>query len=244
MRVLLCQSYLGPMKTAPPIVFPRGLSYLAAMINNEHEVHCWDPNVSEDYKKELSKLLERTLPDIVGLSLRNIDTASSIHNHSFYPLFRSMIKIIKEIVPSCILVVGGCGFSLFAEEIIKRNPEIDFGIISEGEYPFANLLKNLGHPERVNNLIFRKGGQIQKTEKRFYDFDSLPQPAIEAFDLRPYQKHRYSMSIQSKRGCGFNCIFCPTKFLFGNKIIDVIKYSLFNTACICFNESFTGNIFK
>jgi radical SAM superfamily enzyme YgiQ (UPF0313 family) len=128
-----------------------------------------------------------------------------------------MIKTVKEIAPSCKLVVGGNGFSLFAKEIMERNPEIDFGIILEGEHPFAQLLRNQDHPERVSNLVFRKDGQIQFTERGFEDFGSLPSPSRELFDLRDYEKKKYAISVQSKRGCGFKCIFCPNEFLVGCK---------------------------
>jgi radical SAM superfamily enzyme YgiQ (UPF0313 family) len=187
------------------------------MIKAEHEVYCWDPNVAQNHIKELPRLLEKVKPDVVGLSLRNIDPASSFMHQWYYPFFVSMIKTIKRVTPSCKLVVGGCGFSLFAKEIMGRNREIDFGVIGEGEHPFARLLKNLDHPERVGNLVFRNNGKILFTERTWEDFGSLPSPSMEFFDLNKYRKKRYSISVQSKRGCGFNCVFCPTDLLFGCK---------------------------
>ena len=152
MRVLLCQSYLGDVSTAPPLAFPLGLAYLASMVKDEHEVYGWDPNVAQESVNELPRLLEKVMPDVVGVSFRNVDPASSFTHRWYYPLFVIMMKTIKRLMPSCKLVVGGCGFSLFAKEIMKRNQEIDFGVIVEGEHPFASLLKNLDHPERVGNL--------------------------------------------------------------------------------------------
>jgi anaerobic magnesium-protoporphyrin IX monomethyl ester cyclase len=215
MRVLLCQSYLGDVSTAPPLAFPLGLAYIASMIKDEHEVYCWDSNITQEPVNELLQLLKKVMPDVVGLSFRNIDPASSFTHHWYYPFFVSIIKTIKRAVPSCKLVVGGCGFSLFAKEIMERNHEIDFGVVGEGEHSFASLLKDLDHPERVHNLVFRKNGQILFTERTWEDFASLPPPSREFFNLKEYRKKRYSISVQSKRGCGFNCIFCPTEFLFG-----------------------------
>jgi len=236
MRVFLCQSYLGPASSAPPLVFPIGLAYLASMIRDDHEVYCWDPNVAQDPVKELPRLLEKTTPDVVGISFRNVDSSFSFAIRWYYPQFVSMIRTIKETVPSCKLVAGGCGFSLFAEEIMKRNPQIDFGIISEGEHSFAQLLKNLDNPERVNNLIFKRNGQIWYTERCIEDFEFLGPPARELFDIREYQKKPYTIGVQTKRGCGFNCIYCPSKFLAGSryrlrspkKVVDEIE-QLLNT---------------
>jgi radical SAM superfamily enzyme YgiQ (UPF0313 family) len=208
---------LGNASEASPVVFPLGLAYLASMIKHEHEVHCWDPNVAVNPDREFPQFLEKVVPDVVGVSLRNVDSASSFAPRWYYPDFVSMAKTIKKVMPTCKLVVGGSGFSLFAREIMERNQEIDFGVIGEGEHAFANLLKNLSHPERIGNVAFRKNGKILLTDRTWEDFETLPDPSREFFNLNSYKKKRYSISVQSKRGCGFNCIFCPTDFLFGCK---------------------------
>ena len=210
MKVLLCQSYLGP-RVGEPLVFPLGIAYVASLIKDYHEVMCWDPNVSENPITELSSVLAKFNPDCVGLSLRNIDSVFSFKKRSYYPQFVEMIRRIKERQPLCKLVVGGSGFSLFAEEIINRNTEIDFGIVSEGEHSFANLLKNFEHPERVQNMVFRKNNKIVATEKSRVDFEFLPSPSRELFKLEKYRNALYSIGVQSKRGCAFHCVFCSKR---------------------------------
>lgn len=215
LRVLLCQSYLGPQASEPRI-FPLGLAYLASSIQADHEVLCWDPNVAQNPKHELLSLLERFDPDIVGVSLRNIDNAFSFHKRSYYPPFVSMVRTIRAAKPDCKLVVGGSGFTLFAHEILTRNPEIDFGIVSEGEQSLAALLADMNHPPRIRNLAFRKNGRIIFTEKAYVDFSSLPVPARDIVKLEKYRAVPYSMGVQSKRGCAFNCAFCSVKYLVGH----------------------------
>ena len=217
MRVFLCQSYLGPVSLAPPLAFPIGIAYLASMIKNDHEVFCWDPNIAQDPEKELARLLEKTAPDVVGLSFRNFDSGCSFNNQWYYPFFVSMVRTIKAAMPSCKLVVGGSGFSIFPQEIMERNPEIDFGVISEGEHAFSQLLKNQDHPERVSNLVFKKNGEIHYTSRSIEDFDSLPLPERHLFEINEYKKKRYTISVQTKRGCGFNCVFCPCRYVAGSK---------------------------
>ena len=203
------------------------------MVKGEHDLYCWDPNVSEDSMKEFVAILEKFEPDVVGLSLRNIDSAFSFNVRSYYPPFVSTVRKVKEVLPYCKLVVGGAGFSLFAEEIMRRNAEIDFGIVSEGEIAFYELLKNMDKPERVKNLIVRRGGELFYTGRGgWLNFGSLPLPARHFFDLRKYADSLYSMGIQAKRGCSFNCTFCPNKFLVGNhfrlrspvKVVDEIEH--------------------
>lgn len=218
MRVLLCQSYLGPA-TSEPLVLPIGLSYLASLIKDEHDVHCWDPNVSHDPMKELSTLLESLDPDVVGVSFRNVDSIFSFNKRSYYPPFVRLIKVIKQTAPSCKLVVGGAGFSIFSKEIMERNPEIDFGVVFEGERQFAELLKNIDHPERVGNVLFRRNGKFAFTRRSEPpDFDRLPWPSRDFFEIEKYAAHPLAIGVQSKRGCVFACAYCLHGFLVGNEL--------------------------
>ena len=230
MRILLFPSYLGPGHSEP-VCFPIGLGYIASMLKG-HDVFCWDPNVEKNPMTELGKILEGFDPDLVGVSLRNIDSVSSFRVRSYYDPFVSMVKIVKEKAPSTRLIVGGAGFSIFAKEIMGRNPEIDFGMVSEGERAIVNLLKNFDHPERVKNLVVRKSDEVVFTGKGdFVDFDSLPPPSREGFDLSKYAENPYSMGVQSSRGCGFGCIYCLHRFLMGSryrlrapkKVVDEIE---------------------
>ena len=216
LKVLLCQSYLGP-RSGEPAVFPLGLAYLASMIKEKHEVYAYDPNVSDSPMSELSALLDKVNPDVVGVSFRNIDSAFSFNSRSYYDPFVSMVKMIKEKVPSCKLIVGGPGFSVFAEEVMKRTPELDLGMISEGELSFSRLLDDLDHPERVKNVLVRKDDGVVFTGMGdLADFEALPLPSREIFDLGKYRDKMYAMGVQSKRGCSFGCTFCPNRRITGD----------------------------
>ena len=215
MKVLLCQSYLG-VRSGEPLVFPLGLSYIASQVKEKHELHCWDPNVSENPMRELPRIIAKINPDIVGVSLRNIDSVFSFNKRSYYFPFVSMLRVIRELAPSCKLVVGGTGFSIFAEEIMNKNPAVDFGLVSEGECSFAELLENIDHPERVKNLFIRTGGKLIFTGKREWaSFDRLPIPSRDLFDIEKYKKYPYSVGVQSKRGCVFGCVFCSSRLIWG-----------------------------
>ncbi len=234
MRVFLCQSYIGKkLSDATPLVFPIGLASIASMIKKDHEVYCWDPNVddSQNPLEKLPSMLEKIKPDVVGLSLRNTDSAISTVHKWYYPTFVSTVKMIKNTLPTCKLVVGGSGFSLFAKEVMDGNPEIDFGLVFEGEHSFAQLLKKMKTPERVNNLVFKKNGKLIFTPKIFEDFNSLPIPSREFFDIKKYDKHSFALSVQTQRGCAFKCMFCPNYHISGcnlrlrspRKIVDEVE---------------------
>ncbi len=185
----------------------------------EHDVRVFDANVIEDPLGKLSKLLESDMPDVVGISLRNIDLLNPPRNDvDFYGQFKAMIRLIKEKAPSSRLIVGGTGFSIFAEQLMAENREIDFGVVSDGEIAIRDLLRNLDHPERVKNVLFRSEKQVVFSgEGELIDFDLLPDPSRSFFDLSEYMKTPFSVGVQSRRGCAFRCIYCPDPYLGGYK---------------------------
>jgi anaerobic magnesium-protoporphyrin IX monomethyl ester cyclase len=219
------------IRNGEPLVFPLGLAYIASALREKHELCCYDPNVFENPFQELSIVIDKFNPDVVAVSLRNLDNVFSFNKRSYYPEFKRLVRQIKQQKPDCKVVVGGAGFSIFAEEIIKDNPEIDFGIISEGENSFPQLIINLDHPEQVPGVVFRKNGQTVAIKQKPVAFDSLPKPSRELFIIKKYQKALFSIGVQSKRGCGFNCVFCSKRIQGGNtcrmrpakKVVDEIE---------------------
>jgi radical SAM superfamily enzyme YgiQ (UPF0313 family) len=132
-----------------------------------------------------------------------------------------MLRLIREVVPSCRIVVGGPGFSVFSREIMNENREIDFGVVSDGEATFANLLRDLDHPEKVRNLLVQgEDGVVFTGTSEPAIFDLLPSPSRELFDLSEYKKVPYSLNVQSKRGCVFGCVYCTDPFL-GNYALQL-----------------------
>jgi radical SAM superfamily enzyme YgiQ (UPF0313 family) len=217
MKVLLCQTYTGPSE---PLVFPIGLSYIASSLK-DHDLMCWDANVEQqDHLGKLHELLDRFQPDVIGISCRNIDpvVALSIRrkNQSYYPYLVSLVRTVKQTLSASKIVVGGPGFSIFAEDIMKRNPEIDFGVLSEGENTFPEILDNMEHPDKVKGLYIRNSNNVFFTGKgNLVDFTSLPPPLRDPFDVSKYQGKFCSIGIQTKRGCRFKCTYCLQNFFLG-----------------------------
>jgi anaerobic magnesium-protoporphyrin IX monomethyl ester cyclase len=229
LRVLLIQSYLGSKDRAPP-AFPLGLAYLSQALK-EHECTVLDPNIEEHPFSAIEKTIRKTKPSIIGISLRNIDSAS----FSFLPYFEAMLKFIKKLCPDVKIVVGGTGFSLFSEEIMEKFPEIDYGVFLEGEYSFPALLKNLKHPQQVKGIYFRMGEKICFTGRsQPVDFDRLPEPTrdLPGIDLNCYRKYPFSIGVQTLRGCSFSCAYCTYPYLQGRtirqrspkKVVDEVEH--------------------
>ena len=236
MRVLLCSQYCGDDSVfhSRARVFPLGVAYVAAMLEG-HEVTVFDANVTREPLSALYELLRREQPEVVGISMRNMDFVNNTRfgkSPSFYPHFKSMLKLIRAAAPSCKIVVGGTGFSIFSRVIMSENREIDFGVVLDGETTFANLLRDIDHPAKVRNLLVQGEDGVMFTGiGKPASFDSLPSPSRELFNISEYVKVPYSLNVQSKRGCAFGCIYCTDPFL-GNyalrlrsagKVVDEIE---------------------
>jgi len=219
LKVLLIPAYLG--RSGEELAsFPLGLAYLLTNLK-KHECTLFDPNMVKRPFVETQKITEKTDPDVIALSLRNIDTTQSWDVFSYFQAFESMLRLIKRINPDAKIVVGGTGFSMFSRQIMARLPEIDYGVFLEGEYSFPELLETMDHPERVTGVYFRNGGRVVFTGKRKpIDFNSLPEPPRELpqLDLRKYKEVAFSMGVQTKRGCPFRCAYCTYPFLQGRNM--------------------------
>lgn len=214
MRVLLINSHMG---RSQPSVFPLGLGYLASVLK-DHQVVCFDPNLAEEPFLELTRVIAESDPEVIGLSLRNIDTLASYDKFSYWPSFVKMVKYIRGKCPDAVLVVGGSGFSLFAEQVMVQLPEVDFGIYLEGEESFPELLGCLEHKEDVKGVYYRVDGKVQFTgEREFMDLDSLPAPRRDILDLSSYE-HQFGIGVQTKRGCIYDCVYCTYPFLTGHEL--------------------------
>ena len=234
MRVLLVQSHAPAL--AP--IFPLGLASLKASLSSVHQIEIFDPNIEEGGLESLLRFITDFQPEVIGLSLRNIDTGQSTEPISFIPGLASTLKTIKACIPDVLLIAGGSGFSIFAKELMERFQEIDIGVWGEAEVTLKGILSNLDRLEKVKGIFLRNAGNIIFTGKpRPVDIDALPFPD-RVYHLSTYTKKcgehvdsLYAVGVQTKRGCAYHCAHCVYPFLEGstlrlrspNKVVDEIE---------------------
>lgn len=206
MKILLLQSYL---ENNAFLIFPSGLAAIGATLN-DHEVRALDLNLVKHPGEELRKIRAQFNPEIIGISFRNIDDQNRRDLRYYYrTCFQPDIRRIRSVFGDSIkLVAGGSGFSIFAEQIMEENPEIDFGVFLEAEESFPLLLRNLSAPERVKGIFYRKGNTVIFTGKaRLPDFKTLPMPKWDLFNPRDYIQMP-GIGVQTVRGCTNQCSYC------------------------------------
>ncbi|HPJ97664.1 MAG TPA: cobalamin B12-binding domain-containing protein, partial [Syntrophales bacterium] len=104
MNILLISTNI---MTDPYPTYPIGLDYVAHAIASRHQVRIVDMNevTSDDM---LVDILVREQPDLIGLSIRNIDTTDSTHVKGFADSIGDLIHLIRNHTQAKV-VLGGSG---------------------------------------------------------------------------------------------------------------------------------------
>ena len=200
--------------TTPYPVYPLGLDYVADAISADHEIKIVDINNLGEHGS-LGKEIDDYSPDIIGLSLRNIDSADSVNRKGFISEYQQYVKTIRQ-YSNAPLVLGGSGFTLFPAEVMEAL-EAEYGIVGEGER-LALLLKAIEKKEDPSCI---PGIMILPEEK------AIPDPFDSSFTLNYipdisrkeyYLKNGGMLNLQTKRGCTFQCIYCTYPRIEGGRL--------------------------
>ena len=135
MNILL----VNPNTFKNPPVIPVGLEYLmTALEKHGHSVDILDLCFSSSSVKKLKKTLKKDSYDLIGFSIRNIDSAIFFNNEFFLSDVKKLVQCAKSYkIP---VILGGSGFSGMPNEILEYL-EADYGIIGPGEVIFPRFLK-------------------------------------------------------------------------------------------------------
>ena len=150
-------------------------------------------------------------------------------------IFISAMVIQKESVKEIIgqakklgkkIVAGGPLFTTGYEEFLKN---VDHFILGEAELTLPLFLKDL------------KRGNLKKIYKpnQWPDISKTPVPLWELIDMKKYA----SMSIQSSRGCPFNCEFCDIILLNGRIPRTKSKDQILNELNALYQRRWRGSVF-
>ncbi len=194
----------------PQSVAPVGAAAVAAAARRRgHDVHLVDTCFAEDEDGLLARALETTRPQVVGLSLRNVDNLSFPEPGNGLPRLARLARLCRVHAPDALLIAGGPAFSLFPAEF-RDALGLDGGVVGEGERAFADLLDSVGAGANGAPGIIR--GDLHQ------DLDALPAPAFDLFDVARHLDEGGSIGVQTKRGCAFSCIYCTYPLLEGRHV--------------------------
>ena len=204
MRVLLLQSPTGRPEVP---IYPVGLAFLAGQLQ-EHTLHGLDLSRYREFSGELTRTVDSFKPDVIAVSLRNIDDSSYPVTYSYVEPFSKVVEALSEWNGT--LVVGGTGFSIYPRQILNRYSRIDYGIPGEGETVFPELLQHL-----ENGAVIRDWDGGRLLPWRITDLGAIRLPDYTVVDVSGYTAPD-AIGVQSRRGCAYNCSYCTYGYLSGS----------------------------
>ncbi|MBM3233662.1 B12-binding domain-containing radical SAM protein [Candidatus Pacearchaeota archaeon] len=217
----------GRLSIYPPL----GLAYIAAAIENKHEVEILDA-VLEEWKKvekgfhgmrfeEIAKIVKKKKPDVVGITGLSF-ISESIHE---------TINAVKRINLKVKIIVGG-PYATNSPKDLMKNKNVDFAVLGEGEKTILELLdaiKNKKTIKKVKGIIYREKNNIRFTKPRKFieDLESIKFPARDLLKMEKYfeifktghgaEGIGRCASMITSRGCPFNCFFCSASKITGKR---------------------------
>jgi anaerobic magnesium-protoporphyrin IX monomethyl ester cyclase len=217
------------MTTAPPLespwilgrrLPPLGLAYVAAALEKaDFQVEILDNYLLKkpiDYVKRETK---RLAPEIVGITCGSVTYRRCVET----------AKAVKEVLPSCKVVVGGWHPSYMPDSMLQH-PEIDYVIMGEGERAIVELANSITKGEdnsaitKIPGVAYRHEGKMVKNASSLIsDLDQIPFPARHLLPMHLYLRKMEFLDVNPVdtmnviRGCPYNCAFCDTKRLWGSK---------------------------
>lgn len=195
----------------PYPVYPLGLDYVAAAIGDAHEVRIADMNGPGGVESLVGKIREFS-PDVIGLSLRNIDNTDVEDPLGFMGSYCELAQTIRRNSDG-MLVLGGSAFTIHPGPFME-GLKADYGILGEGER-LSLLLHAIQNQEDVAGIPGVVLPGLLKPlpgawEKGFPRDFRKERPHVEF-----YLRRGGMLNLQTKRGCGYRCIYCTYPYIEG-----------------------------
>lgn len=205
----------------PDPVAPLGAAYVAAAVKQAgHDVRLLDLQFAVDATVAIKDACRLMKPQVVGLSIRNIDNVAFPHSLSYLPELLSVVKTLKSLGTK-LIVAGGSGFTLMPTELLETL-DLTLGIAGEGEDAFPELLRRIQQSLRIDDLpglVYRYKGRCHlNPPKKIQRLDLAPAPDRGLIENALYMSEGGSGNLQTKRGCAFSCAYCTYPLVEGRKV--------------------------
>jgi len=195
---------------------PLGLACVATATQRAgHQVKLVDLSSKKDSSEVIRESTEAFHPDIIGLSVRNIDDQSMVDT-------QFLLDQVKGVVTDCRdntevpIILGGAGYSMYPESTLAYL-EADMGIKGEGERAFPYLLDHIQHVEGISKIpgLFLPGKMMKIKNQFARDLDVLAFPDERLWLSSELINQDIWIPLQTRRGCPMECSYCSTASIEG-----------------------------
>jgi radical SAM superfamily enzyme YgiQ (UPF0313 family) len=199
-------------------VLPLGLSCIARAVRAAgHETLVVNTLDKDRLIPETLQAIDAFSPDVIGVSVRNIDDQSMEPARFLLEPVKAMIAASRSRT-SAPVVVGGAGYSIFPEAALSYLCA-DMGIRGPGEKPFVSLLAHLENnkdPAAICGLYLpgRKPAAPRDPDSHINEYP-LPLPQDQIFAPSETSDAPVWVPFQTRRGCPMDCSYCSTAAIEG-----------------------------
>ena len=178
---------------------PIGLAYIAAAVDEDrHQMRVLDLMFSGDGPSDVEEAVRDFQPDLVGLSIRNLDNQSYFNPVWNLPPVKDIVDRIRESSDATILC-GGPAFSILPADCLEF-VGADLGIAGDAAEAFASLVDRLESGDDytgIPGVVHRRDGQIVVSEGSFTsDFHRTPR--LDLLDMRKYNGSGFGVGVVTK----------------------------------------------
>jgi lipid biosynthesis B12-binding/radical SAM protein len=196
--------------TEPYPVYPLGMAVIAgALVEGGHEVLQFDFLAAGESKEVLIAAVRNFAPDVICLSLRNIDNVDSMaqENGWYLAQAKEMTDLMRanSVAP---VIVGGSAFTVMPEPILDYIGA-HYGVIGEGESLVCDIVEKLAAGRDVPRLT---DGHLTPLNA-----GQMGSPLYDQELIDFYQAESGQINIQTKRGCPYQCVYCTYPGIEGNR---------------------------
>lgn len=186
---------INPNRYSAPPVIPVGIEYLDHSLRQHSFVtETLDLCFAENPASEIENKVSDFLPDAIGLSIRNIDSALYPDNEYFLPGIKQYIEQIKRITNAPV-IIGGAALTADPQSILKF-VGADIAVSGPGEKTLPLLLNS-------PDLLQKKGSVIKGA---LPDSFCPCRPSITEYER--YINKGGVIGFETHKGCTSSCAYC------------------------------------
>ena len=201
-----CLIISGNQVTSPYPVYPIGAACLVSSLESHgHEASHFDV-LADGGLGPLEVLLRQEQFDLIGLSIRNLDTVDSSDPRDYLDDIVDLMGIIRKNSDGPV-VIGGPAFSILPGPLM-RLLRADYGIVGEGEELLCRLADRIGRGEPPPSQIFTAPPIENPWQTSCMSTSSVDY----------YLQYGGMLNLQTKRGCPNQCSYCSYPTIEGQQV--------------------------
>lgn len=168
--------------------------------------------------RALCSSIDKIQPDVIGLSVRNIDNNDMLHPVAFYKDLKLLVDAIRS-KTKAMLILGGAGAGVMPEQLLNYTGA-DWVITGNGEVVFPEVLDVLSKNEKpihVPGIAWndKTGFKINTHSGNNFLLNNVIPDFRRWINVPAYLSRFSTIPIQTKLGCHFQCVYCTYRKLEG-----------------------------